>query len=275
MKYGIDFHPVFSSAYLSHRGALRERIPLPILRRLKRVTLRNTNKGDWFIQTRYLRFGENEWRAADVAMESIHLRALVAQRWWLASRVPGDGMTDRIVFDLDVRGYEQEEAQTAIYRAVRALMGVARLPLVYRTPAPNSLRVAYRIPRMPLALVEDTFRPRLVANACRAAGILVTAGQLELYPQRVQFDRLPLGRKMPILDPETLELLPHANIGAHFDLEMLDGALREVEEWYRRVYRDLVPLPEPGLAEEFTARLAVGIWDRMRRVQPEDGHSLR
>ena len=45
---------------------------------------------------------------------------------------------------------------------------------------------------------------------------------------------------MPILDPETLRPLPHADICDTFDEAMLWGGLAEIEAWHARVYDDLL-----------------------------------
>jgi hypothetical protein len=57
---------------------------------------------------------------------------------------------------------------------------------------------------------------------------------LEIFPQRNRVERAMLGRRMPLLDPETLTVLPHAALSDFFNPAMLEGALAEVERWYAR-----------------------------------------
>lgn len=167
------------------------------------------------------------------------LAAMLRGDLWIACRAPLDGWIEWISLDLDCRHGATLHDREEDYHAVRRVMGEGRVPLVFATPG-GGLRMLYRIPRTRIEEVITGQKTGIVADALRGAGLHVAPGSLEIFPQRTQADRLPLGRRMPILDAETLEPLAHARIGEEFDAEMTEGALRELERWYDRPYNDLV-----------------------------------
>lgn len=253
----MHFLPFHFTDYRKFDQRLRHVVPTPLIDRVRKVLLLNERDGAWYVQQRYETGRSNSWYPADAPMDDRHLIMMVGQRWWLACRAPHDGSTDRVAFDIDCKSGEERAARDAIYQGVRELMGRERVPLVYRTPSMHGLRVVYRIPAMPLGELVTSVSTGLVADACRAAGLPVRPVQLEIFPQRTKVDRLPLGRNMPMLDPETLEPLPHANIGARFDLERLEGAVAEMERWHAHEHADLVPhLRACVRSAEATARTA-------------------
>ena len=212
-----------------------------LLARMRRVLLLNDHAGGWYVQRQYRPGATNTWRPGDGAMCDADLEKMAMQHWWLACRAPVNGIVDRIAFDIDCKSADGIAARNETYDALRELFGWSRVPLVYRTPSMWGLRVVYRIPLMPLAKLVTSVSSGLVADVCRDAGLGVKPGQLEIFPQRSKVDRLPLGRNMAMLDPETLEPLAHAYIGDRFDLAMLEGAATEMERWHARIDHDLVP----------------------------------
>jgi len=160
----------------------------------------------------------------------------------------------------------------ARYTALRELLGYDRVPLVYQTPSGYGLRVVYRIPRLPLAELVEGARKGLVADVLRAAGLPPKFGTLEIHPQPRLADRLPLGRRMPLLDPEDLAPLGWAAIGDTFDAELLQQALAEIEDWYDKPDSPLVDhlrrLPRRSLAEASTEP-ATRYTNPLRRVASE------
>lgn len=213
-----------------------------LVARAARVLLINNDPSAWNVQRRYTAGGSNSWRPVARRMADNDLEAMLLQRWWLGCRVPTDGQTDRLAFDLDCKGGPAGRApQEAIYWQLRDVMGADRVPLVFRTPSGDGLRVIYRIPWQPLANIVTSVSGGLAADACRLAKLEVRSGQLEIFPQRTKIDRVPLGRAMPFVHPDTLAPIPTASIGNRFDASVLEGALVEMERWHERPYADLVP----------------------------------
>lgn len=165
---------------------------------------------------------------------------MLTLEYWLGSRAPADGVTDRIALDLDCSDPAELLALHKLYREIRYIFGHDRIPLVWRTPSGVGIRVVYRIPRTPLEDVITDLRTGLVADVLRGHGIPVEKGVVEIFPQKGQADRLPLGRNMPLLDPDNLSPLGHAAIGDTYDPDFLEQALEEVEAWYAREYPDLL-----------------------------------
>ena len=189
----------------------------------------------WYVQRSYGNpFACQHWR-----MPAKRLEAMLTHQLWIACRAAPGETIDRIGFDVDCKPGECAEARNRTYWAVRELMGRERVPLVCRTPSGRGLHVWYRIPETRLEELITGPTSGLLADVLRAADLTPAKGFLELFPQSSHAIRLPLGRRMPILDPETLRPLPHADIGDTFDEAMLWGGLAEIEAWHARVYDDL------------------------------------
>ena len=192
-------------------------------------------KDRWYLQRTYGEpFACQHWR-----MSAKRLEQMLTHQLWIACRATVGEMIDRICIDIDCKPGDCIETRNRIYWALRQLMGPERIPLVYRTPSGRGLHVWYRIPETRLEDLITGPNGGLLAEVLRAADLTPGRGILEIYPQSSHAVRLPLGRRMPILDPETLESLPHADIGDSFDEAMLWGGLAEMEAWHARVYGDL------------------------------------
>ena len=177
------------------------------------------------------------------------VRAVLEQRRHVAVRARDDGLTEQIAFDLDCLDDAGLPARDRLYWSLRSVMGPERVPLVYLTPSGRGLRVVYRIPETPLERVVTGRRSGLVAEVLLAAALPVQSGQLEIFPQKTQVDRLPLGANMPLLNPETLAPHPDGLIGSKPDPEVLDRALGVMEAWSAAPYVDLVPHLETALGQ--------------------------
>lgn len=215
--------------------------------RVARVTQLNGAQGAWNRQRRYR--GPFAYEPRD--LKAANIMAALRHRCWLGSRAPVDDdgtlVTDRIALDLDCKAADGLTMRDARYRAIRRLFGTARVPLVYQTPSGWGLRVVYRIERVPLAEVITGPRTGLVADVLRGAGLPVDAGMIEIFPQASQADRLMLGRRMPMLHPETLLPLGDPPIGDAYCEAALLWALAHAEDWYERpcegLLADLTQLP--------------------------------
>lgn len=211
-----------------------------ILDRYLRVVQVNREPDCWS-QQRPEQYGVKFPRQQYRELTDRKIALMLWQHLWIACVAPGDGHTDRIVIDLDADDVEAERARNTRYTALRELFGSAARPLVHGTPSGHGLRLVYRIPRTPLdELVTGRFTG-LVADVIRGAGLPVEDGQVEVYPQTGRPDRLPLGRRMPLLSPDTLAPLPHAHIGDGFSLDALLGGLEEIERWHAAPAVDLLP----------------------------------
>lgn len=211
-------------------------VPDDLVRRYGRVMRMSESPGTWHRQAKY----PGPFPAATRSLTSRDIAGVLAQRHHIAARAPEDGMTDRFAFDLDCASESDVTRRDSHYWIIRRIMGEHRMPLVYQTPSGFGLRVVYRVPEMPLERLITGRGTGLVAEVLRAAGLPIRSGEIELFPQRTQADRLPLGRNMPLLDPNTLKPIPGAAIGDGFDLGPLRGAVIVLEEWHARVYDDLV-----------------------------------
>lgn len=231
-----------------------------LVQRVARVAQLNGAPGTWNRQRRYggpFTYERRDLQTADII-------AALQHRCWLGSRAPVDGdgtsVTDRIALDLDCKAADGLPMRDARYRAIRRLFGAARVPLVYQTPSGWGLRVVYRIGRVPLAAVITGPRTGLVADVLRGAGLPVDQGEIEIFPQVGQADRLMLGRGMPVLDPETLRPMGDSPIGDTFCEAALRWALHHVEAWYDRpcegLLADLARLPG-------VPHVAIGTGDRL------------
>ena len=209
---------------------------LALLARYRRVVPVQGDPGEWNRQDRY----KDAFAQMKRPLRDDDLRTMLQQGSWLACPARRDGITDRIGFDLDCAGVFDRRRRDALYWSVRRIFGPDRTPLVYGTPSGHGLRVYYAIPHVELARLVTGRDSGLVADVLRAEALPVRAGILEISPQRSQVDRLPLGRRMPLLDPTTLQPIPNADIGDSFDAHALDGALSVMERWLDAPCNDLV-----------------------------------
>lgn len=169
--------------------------------------------------------------------------------YWLATRVPSD-RTRWIGVDLDTEDGADDpfERPRGLYHQVRELLGDAR-PIVWETPS-GGLRAYWRIPETELAPLVGGLRRGRLPEALLAAGIPVEKGILEPFPRPDACDRLPLGERMAILDPDTLRpLMARAPRGDRE--EWLRRGLELLEQWDRDeqpdVLSDLVKLPTKSI----------------------------
>lgn len=198
-----------------------------VLRRYLDVVPVNRSRDLWSLQKMYgSGFPRMPFRLHDGILSE-----MLTHKHWLASVAPADGRTDRIAFDIDAKTEEAQGTAIDRYWHLRRTLGEQRRPLVYRTPSGFGLRVLYRIPRTRLADLIPGPNDGPVASALRSVGMAPANGVIELYPRSTQGDRLPLGRRMPLLDPHTLLPLPSANIGDEYSEAMLLGAITELERW--------------------------------------------
>lgn len=167
------------------------------------------------------------------------LIAMLLHEFWIACLPSADGMTDRLIFDLDAASDGDEGKLKDRYEALRAALGWHRVPLVYRTPH-GGLHVVYRITRVSIKPLITGRESGVVADALRDAGLRIADGSLELYPQGTRAIRVPLGQGMALLDPANLRPIPDAAIGDVFDVDMLMGAVRHMVEWYAIELDDLI-----------------------------------
>jgi hypothetical protein len=158
-------------------------------------------------------------------------------RNWIACRAPEDGMIDRLSFDVDLKEGQPDPRDT--YEALRCVLGRGREPLVYRTPG-GGLRVVYRIPRVPRESLVSGARTGVVADVLRGAGLVPRKGFLEIFPQGSLPERLMLGARMPLLDPDSLKPLRGCNIGVNYEEKVLRACLERVEAWHASPYHDLL-----------------------------------
>ena len=199
----------------------------------------NLEAGSWFRQFIHKEaFDQPSWFAQPDDIEN-----MLAGRYWIACYAPPSQRVRWLRFDLDCAAEAEVQDLLARYRALRALMGRHREPVVWQTPSGRGLRVAYAIPETSLPRLCYGNNFGLIPNVLRAAGLEPKAGRIEVFPQRKQADRLPLGRNMPLLDPETL--VPLFGPLKTFDPEVLDKSLRVLEEALAEPFGDL--LPELGL----------------------------
>ena len=219
-----------------------------LLSRFMSVVLLNRDEGGWHFR----RPQGGTWPAGTRHLTEVDLLAHLTGACWIGCRAPADGITDRLALDIDV---DPEPGRTATaeqladrdrrYRLVRHAFGHQHVPLVVRTPR-GGLRVLYRIPLQPLAGLVDGLHEGLVADVLRGLeGGEVRNGSLEVFPQPRKIDRLPLGRAMPILCPETLVESSAAVIGPKrkdtFGEDRLAHGLEIVERWHAAPLVTLVP----------------------------------
>lgn len=221
------------------------------LRRFTTAVRVNPAAGEWFYQARD-RYGAG-FAPSSGRMSSDHLLAHLTGAGWIASRAAigtdGAPIADRVAFDLDLKPEAGDTGERrlaeihATYWRIRALMGVCRTPLVYGSPG-GGLRISYAISPRPLRELVRGSAHGLVADVLTAAGLVIRSGRLEIFPQRKQSDRLPLGRGMPILDPETLSPVLGSPMrrrrGGTWTRDERWAALEALEQWRARPCDDLV-----------------------------------
>jgi hypothetical protein len=206
-----------------------------IVQRYARVVQLNRDGGRWNRQRKY----RKAFPVLFFPLPDSEIEEMMEHRHWLGCCAPTDGLTDRLAFDIDSKTVEGLAMRDDRYWRLRALLGMERIPLVYQTPSSYGLRVVYRIPETPLIELVEDFKAGLVPDVLRAAGLPPEDGSIEVYPQVKRADRLPLGRRMPILDPESLLPVAGPRIGDEFDPDALDWALRLIEAWHARPISDL------------------------------------
>lgn len=167
-------------------------------------------------------------------MKDCDVRAHLLGRSWIGSRVPSDGLIDRVVVDIDCKCDEDLSSRNQRYRLLRELFASAAAPLVWSTPSGHGIRVAYRIPATPLTELATGQNEGRLPAVLRAGGLDPALGSVEFYPGYWRCDRQPFGRRMPLLDPETLDLLQGAEIGDTFCEAKLDRAVEIAESWHAR-----------------------------------------
>lgn len=248
-----------------------------LLRRYLAVSLLNRSPWNWSRQVAY----PGKFPRLPFRMSDAFVAGMLARKFWLACVAPESGRTDRLVIDLDAKSEGAVTARNERYLAIRALFGSERVPLVYGTPSRFGIRLAYRIPRGPLLGVIGGFQEGLLPDAMRGAGLTLADGQIEVYPQVSRPDRLPLGRAMPLLDPESLQPLVD-DATNDFSMESFRTALDLYEQWHRapddtlldhlrslphaaRPRAVIVP-PAPGNAERATP---AAVQDSSSRLVPE------
>lgn len=204
--------------------------------RYRAITRPNLSSGCWHVQTVYGgAFPARSWRGT-----AKDIQAMLEGQNWIACRAPEDGQIDWIGFDVDAKTEVELHDAVERYWALRRLLGMERIPLVYRTPSGRGLRVLYRIPRTPIVELITGREEGLVANVLRGAGLPVENGQIEIYPQSRQADRLMLGKRMPLVDPDTLEVLPDTAPSDTWDENAFERALEFVESWFAKPCDDLI-----------------------------------
>ena len=190
----------------------------------------------WHIQWRH----PGKFYAQDERMTQYHLDAVLAGRCWIASFPQPNGVVDRIEFDLDRKKAEHAGEMVARYLAIRELLGPERPPLVVRTPS-GGIHLSYRIPEIELSELVEGLESGLVPEVLQSAGLAIGRGAIEIFPQRKQAKRLPVGRRMAILDPATLKPIVVAPESPSADDPTWLTFHDALRQWHGRVLTDLLP----------------------------------
>lgn len=190
------------------------------------VTRPDLSPDQWHRQKK---LGKGFYRQHD-AGTSAHLTDMLLGRFWIACRAAEGELIEWLSFDVDAKNADDDVRKR--YTLLRTIMGVNHTPLVYQTPS-GGLRVRFRIPPTPIGELIEAPGVGLVADVLRAGGLHPRQGYLEIFPQRGQPDRLPLGARMPLLDPESLRVLPGCAIGDTFDLATFVACLEQMESWHK------------------------------------------
>lgn len=181
-------------------------IPEALIALYLRVVDVDLNRGYWCKQTQYRpRLFEGPFfrggpdRIAD----------MLAGKYWIVHAPPSNHPTRWLRFDLDAAADSHGLAQRdQRYEKLRQVMGLQHRPVVWGTPSGCGIRVAYPIAPTPVVELLQSQEHGLVPEVLRTAGMEPELGQIEIFPRPRCGDRLPLGRRMPFLDPETLHPLP-------------------------------------------------------------------
>lgn len=195
----------------------------------------NLGRGSWYRQFEHgEKFDIPSWSGGpDDIADMLH------GRYWIASYAPDDGMIRWLSFDLDCTSEAAVQDCVQRYWALRKVMGAERKPIVWRTPSGRGLRVVYPIAPTQIKELIRGGKSGVVAEVLRAAGQEPKAGRLEIFPQKTQADRLPLGRNMPFLDPETLEPIPGTSFSTEFDPDAFERGLQILERALAHPFTDL------------------------------------
>lgn len=208
--------------------------PQPFLQPLTSLLLLNPDPGRWHIQRAY----PGPFIPQKRRMREQDVERVLRGEHWLASCAPSDGIIDRIEMDLDCRSPDDRDEQVARYRRIRRLMGIERQPLVISTPSGLGLHVSYRIPPTPLQQVVTGYSSGLLVDILQAAHLEVRPGQIEIFPQGRQCKRIPLGRHMSILDPESLEPVP--GLSTWGSPERMIKTIAFLSRWFSAPHEELV-----------------------------------
>ena len=180
----------------------------------------NPDPGGWADQTHH----PGDFCVRHRKLRETDIKRVLAGKIWIATYAPANGLVDRVEFDLDCKegpGGARDRDQR--YWAIRELVGAERRPLVVQTPSKWGLHMSYRIPPTPLKEISPERRSGLIAEVLRAWGLDVEKGAIEVFPQATQCKRLPIGRSMAILDPQSLQPL----------VEAPERPTPESSEWWR------------------------------------------
>jgi len=203
--------------------------------------------GSWNRQVRY----GGQFHYTTCRLDDGDIAAMLRQEHWIGCRAAESGRVDRLAFDLDCKSPGDVQRRNSTYHRLRSLVGWNRVPLVYGTPSGLGLRVVYRIPEIRGSELVEGAASGLVPEVLRAANLSPKPGFVEIFPRTNQADRLMFGRRMPVLDPETLQPFDDARIGDGFNELMLSGAIARTRSWYDQPIADLVEhlrsLPRLGL----------------------------
>lgn len=205
-----------------------------LLVRYYRVWDLNLERGAWFRQFVHGDdFDQPSWVAQPDDIEN-----MLAGRYWIACYAPPDGHIRWLRFDLDCTGDADIRDLRERYGALRSIMGAHREPVVWQTPSGRGLRIAYAIPETPITEIIRGKKSGLIADVLRGAGLEPREGRLEIFPQERQADRLPFGRDMPLLHPDTLE--PLFGPMKAFDPDVLDKSVTVLEKALASPFDDLL-----------------------------------
>lgn len=207
-----------------------------LFERATKLLMLNRDAGWWNRQTKYPGgFLEQKRRMRDE-----DIRAHLHGRIWIGCRIPQHAATDRIVVDIDCEAPESITDRDERYWRIREFFGKYRVPLVWSTPSGLGLRVAYRIPQTTLSDLATKESSGLLPDALRAAGLAPAPGVIECYPASWRCDRQLFGMRMPIRDPDTLEVVPGADLNDRYSEARLRRAVEIAEEWHADVDHGLI-----------------------------------
>ncbi len=209
------------------------------------LLLLNTAPKRWFAQVEH----PGDFIAQPRGMTRRDIEAVLEGRRWIAAYAPDDGIVDRLEFDLDCKTPDVLQDRDHRYWAIRDLMGRQRLPLVVRTPSMWGLHVSYRIPPIELARLVTGLTTGVVADILRDAGLAVGRGSVEIFPQVRQCKRLPIGRSMAILDPDSLEPVVEAPERPRLDSPEWREFAAAIAAWHRTPHEDLAEELIAGAAD--------------------------